>query len=150
MAQKRPPAKKVPAEPRFRHGTDVTLRLIRSYARKIAERFRPEKIILFGSHAYGVPHADSDVDLLVVMPARNEIDQSCRILEALMPPFALDLLVWTPKRLAWHLKEGDSFIGEVVKKGKVLHEGAHQDLAAKSGRRSAHGSAGSRQLQAAS
>ena len=52
---------------------------IRRFAREVAQRFEPEKIILFGSHAYGTPHADSDVDILVVMPARNEIDQAVRI-----------------------------------------------------------------------
>ncbi len=48
-------------------------------SREIAERFHPKKIILFGSYAYGTPHADSDVDLLVIMPARNMIDQAVRI-----------------------------------------------------------------------
>jgi hypothetical protein len=43
------------------------------------ERFQPEKIILFGSYAYGRPHADSDVDLLVIMPAGNELDQAFKI-----------------------------------------------------------------------
>lgn len=46
---------------------------IRRYARRVGERFEPDKIILFGSRAYGTPHADSDVDLLVIMPARNQI-----------------------------------------------------------------------------
>ena len=45
------------------------------FARQIAERFHPDKIILFGSYAYGQPHAESDVDLLVIMPTRNAIDQ---------------------------------------------------------------------------
>ena len=35
---------------------------------QIAEKFKPEKIVLFGSQAYGTPHADSDVDILVIMP----------------------------------------------------------------------------------
>ena len=52
---------------------------IRRYARRIAERFEPKKIILFGSYAYGTPHEDSDVDLLVVMPAANEVSQAVRI-----------------------------------------------------------------------
>jgi hypothetical protein len=52
---------------------------IRQFARQVVRRFAPEKIILFGSYAYGRPHADSDVDILVVMPARNEIDQAVRI-----------------------------------------------------------------------
>ena len=51
----------------------------RRFARQVAERFRPEKIILFGSHAYGTPHPDSDVDILVVMLARNQLDQAVRI-----------------------------------------------------------------------
>ena len=49
---------------------------IRRFARRVAERFQPEKIILFGSHAYGTPHADSDVDIPVIMPARNQHDQA--------------------------------------------------------------------------
>jgi predicted nucleotidyltransferase len=43
---------------------------IRRFARRVAERFQPEKIILFGSHAYGTPHADSDVDILVIWMRR--------------------------------------------------------------------------------
>jgi hypothetical protein len=43
---------------------------IRRFARQVAERFQPEKIILFGSHAYGTPHADSDVDILVICMRR--------------------------------------------------------------------------------
>ena len=50
---------------------DVPIAEIRRFARQVAERFQPEMIILFGSHAYGTPHADSDVDILVIMPARN-------------------------------------------------------------------------------
>jgi predicted nucleotidyltransferase len=64
---------------RVYRGADVPMRLIRRYARAIADEFKPDKIILFGSHAYGTPHEDSDVDLLVVMPARNQHDQAVRI-----------------------------------------------------------------------
>ena len=53
----------------------VPLSAIRRYARHIAERFQPDKIILFGSYAYGTPTPDSDVDLLVVMPTNNQIEQ---------------------------------------------------------------------------
>src|SRR3954471_10256055 len=94
---------------RWYRGAQVPLRVIRRFARAVAERFGPEKIILFGSHAYGTPHADSDVDILVIMPARNEIAQAVRIDRAVDPQFPLDLLVCTPKNVAWRLKEGDSF-----------------------------------------
>jgi predicted nucleotidyltransferase len=98
--------------------------VIRRFARQVAERFRPEKVILFRSHAYGRPHADSDVDILVVMPARNEIGQAARIDRVIDPSFPLDLLVTTPRNLAWRLREGDSFLREVVTRGKVLYEKA--------------------------
>ena len=98
------------------------MRVIRQFARRVAARFQPEKIILFGSHAYGRPHADSDVDTLVVMPTRNELDQAVRISLAIDPPFPLDIDVRTPKTMKWRLEEGDSFLREVVERGKVLYE----------------------------
>lgn len=101
--------------------------VIRRYARRVARRFRPEKIILFGSYAYGTPHADSDVDLLVVMRAANEIDQSIRIRWALPAPFPMDLLVRTPKNLQWRLEEEDWFLREVISEGNVLYESSKQN-----------------------
>jgi predicted nucleotidyltransferase len=104
--------------------------VIRRFASEVAQRFHPEKIILFGSHAYGVPHADSDVDILVVMPARNEIDQAVRIDRAVEPMFPLDLIVCTPKNIAWRLQEGDSFLREIMTRGKVLYEKADGPMGA--------------------
>jgi predicted nucleotidyltransferase len=95
---------------------------IRRFARQVAKRFRPEKIVLFGSYAWGTPHAESDVDILVVMPARNQHDQAVRIRCDVLAPFAMDLLVRTPANLKWRLAEGDSFHTEIMTKGKVLYE----------------------------
>src|SRR5947208_15006022 len=103
-------AARKPTAGRWYRGADVPLRVIRRFARAVAERFAPEKIILFGSHAYGTPHADSDVDILVVMPARNGIEQATRIDRAVDPSFPLDLLVISPTNIAWRLREGDSFL----------------------------------------
>jgi predicted nucleotidyltransferase len=75
-----------PALPRYYRGAEVPMRVICRFARQVAERFQPDKIILFGSHAYGTPHADSDVDILVIMPARNQLDQAVRISLAIDPP----------------------------------------------------------------
>jgi|SRR5579884_429810 len=110
---------------------NIPMAVIRRYARQIAERFRPDKIILFGSYAYGQPHEDSDVDILVIMPARNELDQSFKIRWQLPAPFAMDLLVRTPKNLKWRLEEGDSFHSEITSKGKILYEEKHQQMGAK-------------------
>jgi uncharacterized protein len=104
------------------HGADVPMPLIRRFARQVAERFQPDKIILFGSHAYGTPHADSDVDVLVVMPTRNQLDQAVKISLAIDPPFPLDILVRTPHNMQWQLAEGQSFLTEITSKGRVLYE----------------------------
>jgi predicted nucleotidyltransferase len=109
----------------------IPLSAIRRFARQIGERFQPDKIILFGSYAYGSPHAESDVDLLVVMPASNELSKSARITRALEPPFALDLIVRTPQHVERGLKEGDWLLREVVEKGKVVYEAADGPMGAK-------------------
>ena len=111
-------------ERRYYRGADVPMRVIRRTAKQIAERFAPDKIILFGSHAYGTPHEDSDVDILVVMPCRNQIDQAYRIHVTIDPPFPVHVVVCTPYNMAWRLKEGETFLREVVEKGKRLYEAA--------------------------
>src|ERR1700694_401388 len=118
MARKRPepPPSEQPRAPGF------PPRAIRKLAREIAERFRPEKIILFGSHAYGTPHADSDVDLLVIMPARNELDQAFKIRCEVPTQFPMDLLVFKPKHVQWRLAERESFLTEIMTNGKILYE----------------------------
>ncbi|HWY86665.1 MAG TPA: nucleotidyltransferase domain-containing protein [Gemmataceae bacterium] len=102
----------------------VSQSVVRTMVRRIVRRFHPERIILFGSYAYGDPDADSDVDVLVVMAARNETDQAVRIRELVDPHFALDIIVRTPRNLAWRLEEGDWFLREIVGKGKILYEKA--------------------------
>src|SRR5437763_15998505 len=85
----------------------VPMAAIRRYAREIAKRFRPDRIILFGSYASGSPTPDSDVDLLVVMQTRNQVEQAVRIDEAIADRgFALDLIVRTPNTLETRLRWG--------------------------------------------
>ena len=103
-------------------GAEIPLRVIRRFVQQVAKRFQPDKIILFGSHAYGTPDADSDVDILVVMPARNQHNQAVRIRWEIPAPFPMDLIVRTPENLGWRLAEGESFHTEIVTKGKVLYE----------------------------
>ncbi len=98
------------------------MRVIRRYARAIAEEFQPDKIILFGSYAYGTPHEESDVDLLVVMPNRNRQNQAVRIQMRLAAPFPMDRLVRAPKQFHERLEMGDSFMKTIVSQGKVLYE----------------------------
>jgi predicted nucleotidyltransferase len=111
-----------PKSEKWYRGADIPMRVIRDFARRVADRFHPDKIILFGSYAYGTPHADSDVDILVIMPARNELDQSARIELACESYFPLDIIVRTPENKAWRLEEGDSFLRDIVSRGKVLYK----------------------------
>src|SRR5205823_8306109 len=104
---------------------------IHRFARAIVRRFHPDRIILFGSYAYGTPTPDSDVDLLVVMPTRNQLEQAVRIDEAIEERgFPLDLIVRTPKSLQSRLRWGDCFLQDIVARGKVLYEKAHGTVAA--------------------
>lgn len=134
---------------RSRPASSIPFRAIRSYAREVAERFRPDKIILFGSYAYGQPNADSDVDLVVVMPARNQLDQAAKIRNAVPAPFAMDLIVRTPKRIEEGIRDCDSFTLEILSKGKILYEEEHRKVGTQSRGRSRHRHAKRRKQDAA-
>lgn len=116
---------------------DIPMSAIRRFARQLGERFRPHRIILFGSYAYGQPHADSDVDLLVIMPASSEVNQAIRMELAFEPVFPLDLIVCTPAKVKRRLAEGDSFLEEIMARGKVLYEKGNRTLGSQ-GRRRPH------------
>src|SRR5437667_7000506 len=109
MASKRRTPSPPDSPRRWYRGADIPMRVIRRFARAVAERFHPDKIILFGSYAYGTPHADSDVDILVIMPAWNQGSKAGRIRWEVPAPFPMDLIVRTPEQMRWRLAEGDLF-----------------------------------------
>jgi len=95
--------------------------------KRIASTLKPEKIILFGSYAYGNPTHDSDVDLLVIIETNGNYKEKVREISMLLYPrqFPVDILVKTPKEVEEALRGGVDngfFIREIVKKGKVLYE----------------------------
>lgn len=99
---------------------------IKKLCQRIAEAFHPEKIILFGSQAYGKPRPDSDVDLLVVMRFEGGyFEQAHEIRMRLGLSLPIDLLVRTPEELAYRLEIGDRFMREIVECGKVMYEATH-------------------------
>jgi predicted nucleotidyltransferase len=140
-----------PAEPVAVESRRRSARLnaaIRRMVEQIVDLFHPDKIVLFGSHAYGRPSSDSDVDVLVVMPTKNPVAQACGIRLAVEHPFPLDLLVRTPEYLEARLIAGDSFVREVLSQGKVLYEKPDGRVGAK-GRGRLQGCRATRQCQAA-
>ena len=89
---------------------------------QIIEKFKPIKIILFGSYAYGTPTQVSDVDLLVIMETElREVQQEIKILQTIKYDFALDVLVKTPKSLQQRISLGDTFLREISEQGKIVH-----------------------------
>jgi HEPN domain-containing protein/predicted nucleotidyltransferase len=99
---------------------------INRMVKRIASRFHPEKIILFGSQARGDAGPDSDVDLLVIMPANDcGPDQACEIREALddivVPK---DIIVTSPEAFAWRKDVVGTIEWPAAHEGKVLYESA--------------------------
>src|SRR5947207_13449428 len=101
----------------------ATLEGIRSVTRQIVHQCHPQKVILFGSYAYGQPTEDSDVDVLVIMETEgNPLYTAAHISAAVDHPFPLDILVIQPSDLAFALQEKNIFETEVRKKGVTLYE----------------------------
>ncbi len=65
------------------------------------------------------------MDILVVMPTRNQLDQAFKIHSTVLPPFPLDIVVRTPRKLQRRLAEGDSFLREITTQGLILYENNH-------------------------
>ena len=101
----------------------VNQKAISAFALQIAKKFKPQKIILFGSYAYGKPKKESDVDMLVIMSFEGKGSRKAsEILIETDPRFPIDLLVRTPDQIKKRLELGDFFIKEITQKGKVLYE----------------------------
>jgi predicted nucleotidyltransferase len=101
----------------------ANMRQIEDFGRRIGEDFRPRQVVLFGSYARGAATADSDVDVLVVMPFEGRsVDKSVEIRLKTNPPFPLDLLVRTPETVRKRIEMGNCFFRDILRDGKVLYE----------------------------
>jgi len=92
---------------------------------KIVKEFSPEKIILFGSYAWGNPTDDSDVDLLIVKKSKKpRIERTQEMKKFLWrDKVPMDLLVYTPEEIAKSINENQNlFIEDIVRNGKILYE----------------------------
>ena len=103
-------------------------------AERIVQQFHPERIILFGSYAYGRPTADSDVDLLVILPFEGHpARKAAEIRTSIRAPFPMDLLLRTPQQVQRRVEQGDFFMREIMEKGKVLYEAPDQGVGRQGG-----------------
>jgi len=98
---------------------------IETIVRQVIDAYRPEKIILFGSYAYGQPNADSDLDLLIIKKTSERfIDRWTNVRMIVSDPkrsIPFEPLVLTPDELEERLAMGDQFIEEIITKGEVLY-----------------------------
>jgi len=93
---------------------------------RIARVFHPDKIVVFGSHAYGTPGPFSDLDLLVVMPFEGSpLQQAARIISRIKPEMGVDLIVRTPAQVRERLALPDVFMREIMERGRVAYEADH-------------------------
>ena len=96
---------------------------IGSITAQIIEKYKPEKIILFGSAVNGQLDSDSDVDLLIIkkdtpLYGADRIRALSRIIDRNIP---VDFLVYRPEEFQKRLEMGDPFLKAVLKEGKVLY-----------------------------
>lgn len=90
---------------------------------KIAREYAPEKIILFGSYAWGKPTKDSDIDLFIIQETEDTREAAREIDGSIFPrPFPIDLIVYRPEQVEKRLKNGDFFIKDILSKGKILYD----------------------------
>lgn len=90
---------------------------------RIVKDFQPQKVVLFGSYAWGEPTINSDIDLLVIKETnRSTRDIAKEIDGSIFPrPFPIDLIVNTPQQVEKRVEIGDFFITNILNKGKVLY-----------------------------
>jgi len=97
---------------------------IRRMTNRIAKRFKPDKIVLFGSHARGTAGPDSDVDLLVIMPVngsrrQTQVNIRCEIHDI---PVSKDIVVVTPSEAERQRHLAGTIVRPAMREGKVLYE----------------------------
>jgi predicted nucleotidyltransferase len=94
---------------------------------QIAREFSPDRIILFGSYAYGQPGNDSDVDILVVLPFKGKpVRKAIEIRNKVNAGVPLDLIVRTPEQVADRVAQNDWFMREILERGHTLYEANHR------------------------
>jgi predicted nucleotidyltransferase len=99
---------------------------IARFVDEVARQFKPQRIVLFGSYAYGQPDDHSDVDLLVIMPheGHNAI-AAASIRKRIRAGFPMDLVVRSPDEVRQRIEMGDTFIIEIIEQGETLYEANH-------------------------
>ena len=97
---------------------------IQEIVRRIVERFRPQRIVMFGSRARGDTRPDSDLDLMVEMETDDPPAERVRTIDALfgLRRWAMDLVVYTPEEVEQQRQYRNALIRVIESEGRVLYE----------------------------
>lgn len=98
---------------------------IENIVSKIVSAAKPEKVILFGSHAWGQPTRDSDVDLFVIQKSNERrLEREIKLHNAIFPAgIAVDILSYTPEELELAINEHQNlFLEDIVRNGQTLYQ----------------------------
>lgn len=100
-------------------------RLIQDMVDRLSLEYSAQEVILFGSYAYGEPHPESDIDLLIIKQTNERfIDRWSAVRRILSDPnrtVPLETLVLTPDEVSERLAMGDQFLAEILEKGEILY-----------------------------
>jgi predicted nucleotidyltransferase len=101
----------------------ITNELVQEIKNRIISGVHPDKIILFGSYAYGTPTKDSDLDLLVIMPSDEPMHSRVTRIRKLVRDIHIpkDIIVYTPQEVEKWKDASVAFITSIIRKGKVIY-----------------------------
>jgi predicted nucleotidyltransferase len=106
--------------------------LERSLERIVAvliKEYKPERIILFGSLAYGDVHEWSDLDLVIIKEtSMRPIDRQVEVYSLVKPEVGMDLFIYTPKEFEYLRSVGFSLVKEITEKGKIIYEAGNKRM----------------------
>ncbi len=95
---------------------------IKNLVQQIKIKYRPEKVILYGSAVKGKTNEDSDVDMLIIKKTKRRfVDRISDVLRLCEYDIPFEPIVYTPEEIEERIKLGDFFIIDILKKGKVLY-----------------------------
>lgn len=96
---------------------------IESITEQIIKKYKPDRIILFGSAASGNPNSDSDADFLIIKKDTPYLgaDRIRELSRLIARNIAVDFLVYRPDEFEKRVRMGDPFLKTITKEGKILY-----------------------------
>ena len=103
----------------------ITQRAINKISEKIAKKYKPEKIYLFGSFVWGKPNFDSDVDFFIIKKTKKKkFDRQLQVRKIVSGELPVDILVYNQEEIGERLSLGDLFLKKILNQGKLIYDAA--------------------------